>query len=262
MSYLPPTTAALRHAVTTADTLRESAPAANARMVCTVIAAAVRDILTNDTPGARFDAAALELVLDEGTGGVHATGTYWTVNGEQRRITEQDDVDGLAEWTRELNSLNRSGWQPLCESEPRRGTAGRPFRLNLMRAAQLPTDADLAAARRENALGYRTVADALNTGGPGAVRLEIRYAHQWYLTAAQAEFLHLGEGALFIGIIQSEALRVVTEIAETALRVGAATLEMTTSHPDGTSTVQCLTFTADRGAEVDESYSLTAPARS
>jgi hypothetical protein len=259
MSYQLPHPATLAAAVDTAETQRDAAPGYHARVMCTVTAAAVRDALTDFAPGAAFDAVALELVHhDGGVGGISATGTYWTAAGERQRITDSSHLDGLAEWTCELNSLNRSGWQPLCA--PAGGNAtGRIFRLDLVRAAELPTDADLAAAQRRRTPGHLAIADAIRTGGSGLARLTIRYVHQWHLTEASAELVYLGQGRFGIGGFQQEAFTAVTELAETALKQGAAALDLTTEHPGSiTRTVQRLKFNADRGTEVDWSYSTTA----
>lgn len=86
-------------------------------------------------------------------------------------------------------------------------------------------------------------------------RLTIRYAHTWYLTKASADVLHLREP---LNMAAADGLYAVTEIAETALQLGHATLEMTTEAPGGTSTVQCLTFTPETGVTLEDRHRLTS----
>ncbi|MGI5401466.1 hypothetical protein ACQEVG_18885 [Streptomyces sp. CA-135486] len=107
--------------------------------------------------------------------------------------------------------------------------------------------------------GYLAIADAICIGGPGLARLAIRYANNWQVIEADAELVHFGHARIGIGGSAPDSLTVITELADTALKRGAATLELTTEHPGCTRTVQRLKFTDERGAEVDELYSRTAP---
>ncbi|MFI8944164.1 hypothetical protein [Streptomyces syringium] len=121
-----------------------------AHVMCTVTAAAVRDILTDyhadaDAP---FDAVALDLTLNR-YGFVEAPGSYWTASGDRRRITDPMQLFNLTEWTDELDKDNRGGWEPLCEVTGRT-SEGTHYRLDLIRAAQLPTPQTTARTTRTN----------------------------------------------------------------------------------------------------------------
>jgi hypothetical protein len=107
-----------------------------ARAACLIIAAAVRDLLTDHDHEAPFDAVELELTLHPGC--VTTDGTYWTAAGEQRQIDDQHGLYETGEWTSYLTENNRVGWEPLCR---RTGSDGQAtvYRLDLIRAAELPS---------------------------------------------------------------------------------------------------------------------------
>ncbi|MEU9481938.1 hypothetical protein [Streptomyces sp. NPDC048191] len=120
-----------------------------AHIACAHIAAAVRDILTEDEPSAPFDATHLRLLWHGRRSELSTDGTYWTSRGEQRRI-DVAEMDVLAGWVDQLNDRTRHIWRPLCErDEPR--TLGEPFgyRLDLAQAAQLPDEVHTSARVRE-----------------------------------------------------------------------------------------------------------------
>ncbi|MDW8804340.1 hypothetical protein P1P68_05925 [Streptomyces scabiei] len=108
-----------------------------ARVACALIAAAVRDSLTghDPDPAAPFDATHLRLTLNQHQR-VVTDGTYWTADGEKRRITDSFD---LAEWPHELDHYNRAAWEPLCEHEAT-AKGETHYRLNLAKAAALPAE--------------------------------------------------------------------------------------------------------------------------
>ncbi|MEU6628424.1 hypothetical protein ABZ905_09030 [Streptomyces parvus] len=115
------------------------------RVMAVVTAAAVRDILTGDTPGAPFDATHVELMATE-DGSLHATGRYWTADGTEALFTETlgateggNAVFDMNEWAPYLDRENEGIWRPLVTVLPERH--GRPvYRLDLAKAAALPLD--------------------------------------------------------------------------------------------------------------------------
>ncbi|WP_439082097.1 hypothetical protein [Streptomyces sp. WL006] len=115
------------------------------RVMAVVTAAAVRDILTGDTPGAPFDATHVELMATE-DGSLHATGRYWAADGTEALFTETlgateggNAVFDMNEWTPYLDRENEGIWRPLVTVLPERH--GRPvYRLDLAKAAALPLD--------------------------------------------------------------------------------------------------------------------------
>jgi len=115
-----------------------------ARVMCTVAAAAVRDILTGYDHDRPFDAAGLALDLYP-SGSVRAPGCYWTAAGEEKRLAagwSQVDAQGavfdLNEWVMQLSRENRAGWEPLCERVSTETDGTVRYRLDLARAAVLP----------------------------------------------------------------------------------------------------------------------------
>ncbi|MEV4042848.1 hypothetical protein [Streptomyces sp. NPDC049744] len=116
------------------------AEARMARVACALIAASVRDILTDydPDPTAPFDAVTFRLTVNQHQR-VITDGTYWTASGEERRITDHLDLFGLAEWTTELDYYNRAVWEPLCQYEGKEPGA-RHYRLDLAQAAVLPAE--------------------------------------------------------------------------------------------------------------------------
>jgi hypothetical protein len=111
-----------------------------ARVACALIAASVRDLLTDydPDPAAPFDAQTFRLTVNPHQR-VVTDGTYWTASGEERRITDTFDLFGLAEWTTELDYYNRAVWEPLCRVEEKEGESTH-YRLNLAQAAVLPAE--------------------------------------------------------------------------------------------------------------------------
>ncbi|KPI33294.1 hypothetical protein OV450_1382 [Actinobacteria bacterium OV450] len=153
MTTQPPTRPAYplpdgRAISTAAHEALEVARKANERLgraMAVTVAAAVRDILTDCDHEAPFDAAGLELVEDDGAT-LHATGRYWTADGEARDFATTPGVDDgqfgvfeMNEWVNYLGDSNWEVWRPLCTSEPDR--EGRSvWRLDLAKAAALPLD--------------------------------------------------------------------------------------------------------------------------
>ncbi|MFD6936295.1 hypothetical protein ACFWAP_09105 [Streptomyces goshikiensis] len=116
-----------------------------ARVMAVVTAAAVRDILTNCDHTAPFDAAYAELVQDR-TGGLWASGKYWTTAGEERTFSSTPGVerpeDGLYEmneWVPYLDGSNHSIWRPLVEDLADQGPY-KAYRFDLAKAAALSID--------------------------------------------------------------------------------------------------------------------------
>ncbi|MCM2388815.1 hypothetical protein [Streptomyces albipurpureus] len=134
MTYDLPEPGELTIAIDHAQAQLATADAHRARIACTVIAAAVRDILTDFDHDAEFDAAGLALRVGEYGCAAVPLGTYWTATDEVHHIEDPDALDGLSEWVSHLNWDNRAGWQPLCIAISR-----GYYRLDLARAAQLPT---------------------------------------------------------------------------------------------------------------------------
>jgi hypothetical protein len=120
-----------------------------ARVACALIAASVRDILTDydPDPAAPFDAQTFRLTVNPHQR-VVTDGTYWTASGEERRITDTFDLFGLAEWTTELDYYNRAVWEPLCRVEEKEGESTH-YRLNLAQAAVLPAEIQNSARAAE-----------------------------------------------------------------------------------------------------------------
>ncbi|MFE6186479.1 hypothetical protein ACFQ6U_18850 [Streptomyces sp. NPDC056465] len=115
-----------------------------ARGVIVVIAAAVRDILTNNHPGAPFDAVYAEL-REARDGSLWATGRYWTKNGEDRTFATTEGVEdpdmatyGMNEWVPYLDGSNYDTWGPFVTELPvDPSRLGRSYRFDLARAAVL-----------------------------------------------------------------------------------------------------------------------------
>lgn len=104
-----------------------------ARIMCLMLAAALRDILTDHDHVAAFDATGLELDFRHGAG--TATGVYWTASGHTRRIADPVDVGDLDYRSWQLRFDNRGGWEPLCTPTGRHNV----YRLDLPRAAAATT---------------------------------------------------------------------------------------------------------------------------
>ncbi|WP_030236842.1 hypothetical protein [Streptomyces sp. NRRL S-350] len=115
------------------------------RVMLVVLAAAVRDILTNCEPGAGFDAAHAELVQGA-DGELSLTGRYWTGGWEELTFATTPGVEDaevglhdVTEWTQYLDESTAPTWRPVCTALPSRG--GRPaYRVDLGLAATLPLD--------------------------------------------------------------------------------------------------------------------------
>ncbi|MEW1804203.1 hypothetical protein ACIGO7_07870 [Streptomyces virginiae] len=106
-----------------------------ARIMCLLLAAEVRDILTDHQYPAPFDATGLEL-LCTADGTVRASGAYWTGDGTRREFEEAGAEYHLGAWACELDNTNRDTWSPLCEPLGDNGHTAR-YRLDLIRAAAL-----------------------------------------------------------------------------------------------------------------------------
>lgn len=112
---------------------REDEDPFTARVMCLVLAAAVRDILTQNDPSAPFDAVGLGLSENKYGTVTMAGGTYWTSTGEAR-IDDEFDQEALQEWADYLTEANRAGWQPLC-TVVERADERTIYRLDLVAAA-------------------------------------------------------------------------------------------------------------------------------
>ncbi|MFD4320564.1 hypothetical protein [Streptomyces sp. NPDC058548] len=115
------------------------------RVMAVVTASAVVDILTDHDRAAPFDAAHAELIEAE-DGSLHATGRYWTADGQERTfadsVGERDanwGVYGMNEWTPYLDYDNDRVWKPLVDELPPRN-GQKVYRLDLAKAAALPVD--------------------------------------------------------------------------------------------------------------------------
>ncbi|MFI5545867.1 hypothetical protein ACIA6E_19085 [Streptomyces sp. NPDC051815] len=106
-----------------------------ARIMCLLLAATVRDILTGHEYPAAFDAVGLELVCTA-DGTVRTTGAYWVGDGTRREFEEPGSEYHLDAWACELDNANRDTWAALCELLSDDGGAAR-YRLDLIRAAAL-----------------------------------------------------------------------------------------------------------------------------
>ncbi|THA38105.1 hypothetical protein [Streptomyces sp. A1547] len=106
-----------------------------ARIMCLLLAAEVRDILTGHEYPAPFDATGLEL-LCTAEGAVRTSGAYWTGDGTRREFEEAGAEYHLDAWACELDDTNRDTWSLLCELLSDDGATVR-YRLDLTRAATL-----------------------------------------------------------------------------------------------------------------------------
>ncbi|WP_328925550.1 hypothetical protein OG429_13430 [Streptomyces sp. NBC_00190] len=107
-----------------------------ARSICLLLAATVRDLLTDCDHDAAFDATGLELVLNRTTEVATATGFYWTSGGQYAEFTGTWDIFHLRNWSSGLTSHNRETWAQLCEVLGEDDEYAR-YRLDLTRAAAL-----------------------------------------------------------------------------------------------------------------------------
>lgn len=136
-------TAALDAAREHGETEEGEASPQLARVICTVLAAAVRDILTDFDHALPFDAVGLALYVHDRSGMVSVpAGTYWTASGQVRHIEDATALYGLSEWTDYLSVGNfAGGWGPLCTAvNPGADPAATVYRLDLTAAAHLPGD--------------------------------------------------------------------------------------------------------------------------
>ncbi|GGX36397.1 hypothetical protein [Streptomyces chryseus] len=135
-AYTLPDPATLVEEIELAELFLQAAANNRARVRCVVIAAGVRDLLTDHQHDRGFDAVALELIHAPRSP-VIAPGTYWTAAGERREIADDSGLWELHEHISELDAANAEGWQPLCT---RIGISedGTHYRLDLIKAAKLP----------------------------------------------------------------------------------------------------------------------------
>ncbi|MGW4007935.1 hypothetical protein [Streptomyces sp. NPDC004763] len=139
-AYRVPDSTVLAEAVDKALTDTETAHDQLGRVMAAVTAAAVRDALTRNEPGAPFDASAVELV-ENVDGTLFPSGRYWTMAGAERTLTETlgeadagNAIHDMSEWTAYLDDATRDTWWPLCNELDDRD--GRPaYALDLLRAA-------------------------------------------------------------------------------------------------------------------------------
>ncbi|MFD9422263.1 MULTISPECIES: hypothetical protein [unclassified Streptomyces] len=141
-AYVLPDSDAVSTAVDEALAALHQAQQRIGRVMAVVTAAAVRDILTHNTPGAPFDAAHVELIATEDCA-LHATGRYWTADGTETSFTEAvGHVDGgngvfdMNEWAPYLGRENSDVWKPLVTALPARHGMS-VYRLDLVKAAAL-----------------------------------------------------------------------------------------------------------------------------
>ncbi|MFE4263427.1 hypothetical protein [Streptomyces sp. NPDC056883] len=132
-SYTLPAALALAEAGDRAEQY-ETDQAGAARAACLLLAATVRDLLTDCDHDAPFDATGLELRLNPGPGTVSATGYYWTADGERREFQGADDVYHLQGWAHFLTTDNQDTWEQLCAVQDG-GTHTTWYRLDLIRAS-------------------------------------------------------------------------------------------------------------------------------
>ncbi|WP_327258213.1 hypothetical protein [Streptomyces sp. NBC_01244] len=132
-SYTLPAALALAEAGDRAEQY-ESDQAAAARAACLLLAATVRDLLTDCDHDAPFDATALELRLNPGPGTVSATGFYWTTEGERQEFQGAEDRYHLQGWAHYLTTDNQDTWEQLCTVTDG-GTHATRYRLDLIRAS-------------------------------------------------------------------------------------------------------------------------------
>jgi hypothetical protein len=140
-AYTLPTSVTLAREVGAAADAARAADARVGRVMAVAIAAAVRDILTGNQPGAGFDAAELEIVQNP-DGALCPTGRYWTQAGEERSLLRDSDgtgdpLHGLTEWTLWLDYRNEVTWLPLVTEKRDRGGL-LTCRLDLAQAAGQP----------------------------------------------------------------------------------------------------------------------------
>lgn len=122
-----------------------------ARLLCTVLAVAVRGILTDYEPDAPFDAVALALHVNEHGDVCALDGVYWTADGKLHRIEDGQARDALTEPTFHLNTGNhKDGWGPLCTRIDLFSEPGETYRLDLVAAAALPQEQSLGRCWRES----------------------------------------------------------------------------------------------------------------
>ncbi|MET7809779.1 hypothetical protein ABZT26_02830 [Streptomyces sp. NPDC005395] len=139
-AYRVPDSTVLAEAVDKALADTETAHNQLGRVMAAVTAAAVRDALTRNTPGAPFDASAVELV-ESTDGALFPSGRYWTMAGGERTLTETlgatdagNVIHDMSEWTAYLDDATRDVWWDLCNELDDRD--GRPaYALDLLRAA-------------------------------------------------------------------------------------------------------------------------------
>lgn len=123
-----------------ADATQREADTRTGRVMCHIIAAGVRDILTDNDPDpqAPFDAVLAELVWYPSGGVVHLSGAYWTAAGTRGDL-DPHSVYELNEWAEYLGENNAHVWQPLCELISDDGDTA-VYRFDLVRAARGPLD--------------------------------------------------------------------------------------------------------------------------
>lgn len=144
-AYRVPDSTVLAEAVDKALSAADAAHDQLGRVMTVVTAAAVRDVLTGNRPGAPFDASAVEL-SEAVDGALFPTGRYWTLGGREETFRDKlgpaeagNAIHDLSEWTAYLDDATRDVWQPLCAELTDRNR--RPsYALDLLRAAALPLD--------------------------------------------------------------------------------------------------------------------------
>lgn len=138
-SFSPPDSKVLAQALDSAlDAASGPDPCGHriARVVCTVLAAAVRDALTDFDPDGAFDAVALELMLNR-YGDATTSGRFWRADGTESAITDPVWLFDVGEWTPYLTGASSSTWRELCSPLASPEASVSRCRLDLLRAARL-----------------------------------------------------------------------------------------------------------------------------
>jgi hypothetical protein len=183
-----------------AESTRREANTRTGRLMCHIIAAGVRDILTghDDDPAAPFDAVLVELVQHP-SGTVRLTGTYWTADRTAGQL-DPWSVYELNEWAAHLDDANSHVWRPLCEliSDADDTTV---YRFDLVRAARGPLDVVELPAEPAR---IKAVRDRLHTALPRPWRTR--------------ETLHSPDGGIYADETEADHISVEV-VAANGLRV-------------------------------------------
>ncbi|MFJ3366424.1 hypothetical protein [Streptomyces anthocyanicus] len=183
-----------------AEATQREADTRTGRVMCHIIAAGVRDILTDhdDDPAAPFGAVLVE-VVQYPSGTVQLTGTYWTADRSAGQL-DPWSVHELNEWAAHLDDDNGHVWKPLCELiSDENDTA--VYRFDLVRAARGPLDIVELPAEPARIQAER---DRLHTALPRPWHTrEILHAPDGGIHAGEAEADHIS-----VDVMAANGLRV------------------------------------------------------